>query len=218
MSLCRATAACAANHAAFSSLAVHGKSRSAKSATSAATPPGPRDAARGRRPAAPPPRPGSSTPLPRRATCASVPYGSAAPCSDQNRHADVGERVGGIEALRSPDRATRRSSRGTPRPHPRDGARAARAGRSSRSVSRVCGSPRCSRFHEEMRRDQHEPAHAMILHAAGVDGRDGRAVAVAEQDAARESRSRRAAAAARRSPRAACSRAAAAARSVDDLP
>ena len=35
-----------------------------------------------------------------------------------------------------------------------------------------------------MRRDQDEPAHAMILHAAGIDRRDRRAVAVAEQEAA----------------------------------
>jgi hypothetical protein len=41
-------------------------------------------------------------------------------------------------------------------------------------------------FHEEVRRDQNEPAHAMILHAAGVPRRNGRAVAVAEQDAALE--------------------------------
>ena len=37
---------------------------------------------------------------------------------------------------------------------------------------------------EEMRRDEHQPAHAMILHGTGVDRRDRGAVAVAEQKAA----------------------------------
>ena len=37
---------------------------------------------------------------------------------------------------------------------------------------------------EEMRRDQHEAAHAVILHAARIDRRDRGAVAVAEQKAA----------------------------------
>ena len=40
---------------------------------------------------------------------------------------------------------------------------------------------------EEMRRDQHEAAHAMILHAAGIYRRDRGAVAVAEQEAALKS-------------------------------
>ena len=37
---------------------------------------------------------------------------------------------------------------------------------------------------EKMRRDQHQPAHAVILHAAGIDGGDRGAVAVAEQKTA----------------------------------
>ncbi len=40
---------------------------------------------------------------------------------------------------------------------------------------------------DEMRRDQHQPAHAMILHAAGIDGRNRCAVGMAEQEAAPES-------------------------------
>ena len=37
---------------------------------------------------------------------------------------------------------------------------------------------------EEVRRDEHQPAHAMILHRTGIDRRDRSAVAVAEQEAA----------------------------------
>ena len=39
---------------------------------------------------------------------------------------------------------------------------------------------------KEMRRDQHQPADAMILMRAGIDRRDGCAVAVAEQQSALE--------------------------------
>ena len=41
-------------------------------------------------------------------------------------------------------------------------------------------------FGEEMRRNQNEPAHAMVLHRAGIDRRDRSAVAVAEQQPAPE--------------------------------
>src|SRR5262249_28426049 len=42
---------------------------------------------------------------------------------------------------------------------------------------------------EEMRRHEHEAAHAMILHAAGINGRNRSAVAIAEEDAALEANS-----------------------------
>ena len=49
------------------------------------------------------------------------------------------------------------------------------------------GKSRRARFlGEKMRRDQHQAAHAMVLHAAGIDRRNRRAVAVAEQQAALE--------------------------------
>ena len=129
----------------------------------------------------------------------------------QHRHADVGERIGRY-------RNARKLGSSQASLQPRNAAstsawwRASRARRSvvSYAVTCVADFREAFRLDEEMRRHQHQSAHAMILHAAGVAGRDGRAVTVAEQNAARKADRVEQRAAARPLPRAACSRAGAA--------
>ena len=103
---------------------------------------GPRDAARGRRRRASPFPPGSSTPLRPRAPAPACRTDRPRPAAPEPargcRRAPRWYRM-----FRSPDRATRRSSRGTPRPHPHDGARVSRADRWSRRSRQFSGSPRC---------------------------------------------------------------------------
>ena len=167
----------------------------------AASPRAPRGAARAAHPAASRPRPGSSIPAAPSRSAAGCRIGRSRPARSGSARgyrpsASVMSQLRKSGSSQGPDQSRNASSTSACKR-----ASFARNGPVSNAILRTRDLGDAHVLGEEVRRHQHEPAHAMILHAAGIDRGDRRAVAVTDAGGRAGSRWRRARAAARRAPR-----------------